>query len=57
MCACCIKNLISSLERVFNYTGLYNDKFQNFQLLRRIRNQAFELRNRKIKINKVMELK
>ena len=57
MCACCIKNLISSLERVFNYTGLYNDKFQNFQVLRRTRNQAFELRNRKIKINKVMELK
>ena len=37
--------LKSSLEKVFNYTGLNNDKFQNFQLLKRTRNQEFELRN------------
>ena len=48
---------ISSLERVFNYTDLYNDKFQNFQLLKRTRYQTFELRNIQMKINKVMNNK
>ena len=48
---------ISSSERVFNHTDLYNDKFQNFQLLKRTRYQTFELRNIQMKINKVMNNK
>ena len=48
---------ISSLERVFNFTDLYNDKFQNFQLLKRTRYQTFELRNIQMKINKFINNK
>ena len=48
---------ISSSERVFNHTDLYNDKFQNFQLLKRTRYQTFELRSIQMKINKVMNKK